>query len=139
MTTMTRAAAGFSDVRHHPAVTATLVVLFWLAAAILVATSHVELDALSTSGGAVATIGAIVLAAYAYTRLCARHAGVSHALGVGIAWLVLAIGCEIVVSNRIGRGWYALIGSPGRPLLRNLFLFVWVFAPALFAQRESEE
>lgn len=117
--------------------TAVLVFLFWLAAAILVATCHVALGRLSPSGCAVAVIVSIVGMAYAYTRFCARCAGISHALGVGIAWLVLAIVTEIAITSRIGHGWYSLIGTPNRPLLRNLFLFVWIFAPALFARREA--
>ncbi|HWW60660.1 MAG TPA: hypothetical protein VN181_04760 [Thermoanaerobaculia bacterium] len=138
MTTMAQPATTFADVRHHPLTTAALVSLFWVAAAVLVATCHTELDALSPSGGAVATIAAIVGVAYAYTRLCARYAEISHALGVGIAWLALAIITEITISSRIGHGWYSLIGTPDRPLLRNVFLFVWIFSPALFAHRETE-
>jgi len=139
MTTMAHPATTFADVRHHPLTTAILVSLFWVAAAVLVATCHTELDALSPSGGAVATIAAVIGVAYAYTRLCARQAGTSHALGVGIAWLVLAIITEITISSRTGQGWYALTGTPDRPLLRNAFLFVWIFSPALFAHRETEE
>ena len=139
MTTMAHPAATFADVRHHPVTTAALVSLFWIAAAVLVATCHTELDALSPSGGAVAAIAVIVGVAYAYTRLCARRAGVSHALGVGIAWLALAVIAEIAISSRIGHGWYSLIGTPDRPLLRNVFLFVWIFSPALFAHRGIEE
>src|SRR4051812_27480804 len=106
----------------HPATTAALVFVFWIAAATLVATCHVELDPLSSAAGAIGTIASIVGAAYAYTRFCARCAGVSHALGVGIAWLVLAIAAEIAITSRTGRGWFSLIGSPARPLLRNVFL-----------------
>jgi len=138
MTTMTRRAP-FADFRHRPATTAVLVLLFWLAAAALVGTAHVELDPLSSSGGTVATIGAVFLVAYCYTRVCARNAGTSHALGVGTVWLVLAIATEIAMSSRLGHGWYALLGSPDRPLLRNVFLFVWVFAPAFFARGEIKE
>ena len=119
----------------HPAV---LVFLFWIAAAALVATSHGKVDARSAAGGAVAAIGSVVAVAWLYTRMCARTAGVSHALGVGVAWLMLAIVTEIAVTNRIGRGWYLLIGAPDHPLLRNVQLFVWIFAPVLFAQREIE-
>lgn len=139
MTTMAQPAVIFADVRHHPVVTWGLVFLFWIAAAVLVATSHIRLDALSPLGGAAATIASIVGVAYAYTRLCARHAGLSHTLGVGIAWLVLTIVTEITITNRTGHGWYSLIGTPDRPLLRNVFLFVWIFAPALFAQRGIEQ
>ena len=138
MTTMAHPAATFADVRHHPVTTAALVSLFWIAAAVLVATCHTELDALSPSGGAVAAIAAIVGVAYGYTRLCARRAGVSHALGVGIAWLALAVITEIAISSRIGHGWYALIGTPDRPLLRNVLLFVWIFSPALFSHGAIE-
>lgn len=139
MTTMTtHSAASFSDSRHHPLITSALVGLFWLAAATLVATIHVELDRLSIWGGASAAIGAVFVCAYFYTRLCARHAGVTHALSVGIAWLVLAIAAEIAMTTHLGRGWYGLIGTPNRPFLRNVFLFVWVFAPAFFAHREVE-
>jgi hypothetical protein len=128
----------FADVRHHPVTTAVLVFLFWLGASVLVATSHRRLDALSGPGSAIAAMSAIVAAAYAYTRSCARCAGLDHALGVGLAWLVLAIVTEIAVSSRLGHGWYALIGTPDRPLLRNIFLFVWIFAPALFAHRKTD-
>lgn len=139
MTTMTHPATSFADSRHHPLTIAVLVGLFWLAAAALVGTAHEEIDPLSVSGGAVMAIGAVLLCAYCYTRYCARHAGITHALGVGIAWLVLAIATEIASTTHLGRGWYDLIGTPDRPLLRNVFLFVWVFAPALFAHREVEE
>lgn len=115
--------------RRWPIVTAVLVFLFWALAAGIAAMS---------SGRAAVAIPAIAGAAYAYTRLCAKRAGVAHALGVGIAWLVLAIAAEVAVGGRMGRGWYGLIGSPERPLLRNILLFVWVFAPALFARREAE-
>ena len=138
MITMTREAVPFADSQHSPAITAVLVVLFWLAAAALVGTAHVELDPLSVSGGSVATIASIFIAAYFYTRFCARQAGIAHALGVGIAWLVLAIVAEMAMTARLGHGWYALLGSPDHPLLRNLFLFVWVFAPAFFAHREEQ-
>ncbi|HKO59291.1 MAG TPA: hypothetical protein VJ276_25720 [Thermoanaerobaculia bacterium] len=114
-----------------------LVFLFWIAAAVLAGACHLELDVLSPSSAAGATVGSIIVVAWLYTRLCARGAGISHALGVGIAWLVLAIVAEIAITSRIGHGWYSLIGTPDRPLLRNVFLFVWVFAPALFASRQT--
>lgn len=138
MTSMAHPVASFADVRHHPVTTAVLVVLFWIAASVLVATSHGRLDAVSEAGSAVAAASSIVITACAYTRLCARCAGIDHALGVGLAWLVLAIVAEIAVSSRLGHGWYSLIGTPDRPLLRNVFLFVWIFAPALFARREAD-
>lgn len=137
MTTMIQPAASSVETRHHPIATALLVVLSWAASAIVVASAHIELDPVSPWGGAVATIAAIVIGAYGYTRFCARQADITYALGVGIAWLVLSIVTEITVTTRLGHGWYALIGTPDRPLLRNVFLFVWIFAPVLFARRED--
>jgi hypothetical protein len=138
MTILAHSATHFADVSHHRVTTAVQVFLFWIVAAVLAAACHMQLDARWPFGGAVPTIAAILSAAYAYTRFCARHAGTSHALGVGMAWLVLAMAAEMTVSRRLGHGWYAVIGTPGRPLLRNVVLFVWVFAPALFAQREID-
>jgi hypothetical protein len=114
------------------------VLLFWLAAAILVVAAHIALDLRSTAASAAATIGALVLTAYCYARFVAREAGITHALGVGIAWLVLSIIVEILLTTRVGHGWFYLLGSPEQPLLRNIYLFVWIFAPALFARREPE-
>lgn len=129
----------FADRRHHPLTTAALIFLFWAFAAALVATFHIQLDVLSWMGGAAATLLAILGSAYLYTRICARCAGVDHALGVGIAWLVMTIVAEIAITTRVHHGWYSLIGSPAHPLLRNVFLFAWVFAPALFAHRGSDQ
>jgi len=139
MTTMTHPATSFADSRHHPLTTAVLVGLFWLAAAALAGTAHENIDSLSVWGGSAAAIAAVFVCAYCYTRFCARYAGITHALGVGITWLVLAIATEIAMTAHLGRSWYDLIGTPDRPLLRNVFLFVWVFAPAFFAHREAEE
>jgi hypothetical protein len=75
---------------------------------------------------------------HCYTRFCARQAGITHALGVGAAWLVLGITTELVMAARLAHDWSAVLGSPDRPLLRNVFFFVWIFAPALFAHREVE-
>ena len=115
-----------------------LVVLFWLAAAVLVAAAHIALDPQSVAAGSIVTIAVVLGAAFCYTRFCARHAGSSHALGVGIAWLGLTIAAEIAMTRRVGHGWFALLGSPERPLLRNIVLFLWVFGPVLFAHREDE-
>ena len=111
-----------------------LVVLFWMVAAALVAAAHVAIEPRFEKAGAAAS-AAVIGTAYAYSRLVARQAGVSHALGVGIAWLVLSIATEIALTTQAGHGWFTLLGSPDRPLLRNILLFVWIFSPALFAQR----
>jgi hypothetical protein len=136
MATNAQPTARFSETRHRLATTAALVILFWIAAAGVVGTVHTILEPVSPAGAAVATIAAIVLAAYCYTSFCARYAGISHALGVGTAWLVLGITTELVTATHLHRGWYAVLGSPDRPLLRNVFFFVWIFSPALFARRE---
>jgi hypothetical protein len=128
----------FANRRHHPATTAVLVLFFWMIAAALVIAAHVEIEPRSLKAGAVATIAVLVLTAYAYSRLAARQAGVTHALGVGIAWLALAIVTELALATQTGHGWFYLLGSPEKPLLRNIYLFVWIFAPALFARREPE-
>ena len=138
MTTMTHPIEQFSHSRHHALTTAAFVTLFWLAAAALVVAAHVDLDPLSPIAGATATIGAIVVTAYCYTRFTAQNAGATHALSVGIAWLALSIVAEITMATRLGHAWFSLIGSPAHPLLRNVFLFAWIFAPALFARREEQ-
>jgi hypothetical protein len=107
--------------------------LFWLLAAFLVAGSHATLDRWSIAGGAAAEIASIVVAGYCYMRFAARDATVDHAYAVGVAWLLLAMVVEIAAGQRV-----VLLGSPVRPVLRNIFLFVWIFAPALFARRERE-
>lgn len=131
----TQTAAG---THHNLAATAVLILLFWLAAVAAVAVAHAGLDPVSPAGGAVATIGSIVLAAFCYTRLCARQAGTTHALGVGIAWLVLGIVTELAVTMHRGHAWYAILGSPDQPLLRNIVFFVWIFSPAVFAERSDQ-
>lgn len=138
MATMTQHATPLAKTHHHLATTAALVTLFWLVAAAAVATAHAWLDPLSPAGATVVTITAIVLCAYGYMRFCVRQAGISHTLGVGIAWLVLGIVSELVMTTRQGHGWYSILGPPDRPLLRNIFLFVWIFAPVLFARREGD-
>jgi hypothetical protein len=121
------------------ALTAVRVALFWVAAATLVATAQLRVAPRWPLGGAVATFAALVLTAYAYTGLVARNEGGGHALGVGIAWLTLTIVTELAFTAHLHHAWYGLLGSPTRPLLRNLILFVWVFAPALFARREGNQ
>lgn len=123
--------------QHHPVRTALLVPLFWVAAAALVVWAHLEVEPRSLPGGAAATIAAIIAAAFAYHRLAAREAGITHLLGVGIAWLVLAIVAEMAIARHLGHSWFSLLGSPDRPLLRNLYMFIWIFAPAFFSHAEG--
>ena len=79
---MTHPASRFAETRHDVARTAGLVVVFWMAAAAAVTAAQTKLHPISPVGATVATIAAIVLAAWCYTRFCAQYAGVSHALGV---------------------------------------------------------
>jgi len=123
--------------KHNPLTTALRVLVCWLGSAALVAIAHATLDALSPGGSAVAVILSILGAAALYMRVFAPDADVTHALGVGIAWLVMTIVAEMITATLEGHGWYSLLGSPARPLLRNVFLFVWIFAPAIFARSRS--
>lgn len=136
MAAMTQPAEQFSYRHHHPLTTATLVVLFWVVAAILVIGVHVVIEPRSPRVAAVGTIAVLIATAWLYTKLCACEAGMSHALGVGIAWLVLSIAAEVALTTYAGHPWFTLLGSPDRPLLRNILLFVWIFSPALVARRE---
>jgi hypothetical protein len=138
MTLMAHGAERFAHRHHHPVATALSVTLFWAVAAVLVATAHSMVDPISPKAGAALSIAGLIGTAWAYSLLVAREAGIDHALGVGIAWLVLSIATEVALTASIGTGWFALLGSPDRPLFRNVLLFVWIFAPALFARRGSE-
>jgi hypothetical protein len=114
-----------------------VILLFWLLAATLVTAEHGTLDRLSVPGSTVAEILTVIGVAFAYMRFAAREATVDHALGAGAVWLLLAVVAEIAITNHLHHTWCALLGTPNRPVLRNLFLFVWIFSPALFARRAS--
>jgi len=137
MTIVTPPAAPFASRRHHPAVTALLVVVFWMIAAALVIASRTFVEPRSPRGAAAAEVGALLVSAYAYSRFASRDGGLSHALGVGTAWLGLSILTEVVLTAEEHQGWFTLLGSPDRALFRNVMLFVWIFAPALFVRRET--
>lgn len=126
----------FSTRPHHLVTTAALGTLFWAVAAMLVLATHRVIEPWSARGGALAAVAALVLAAFAYTRLVAREAGVAHALAVGIGWLVLSIVAEMALTASSAHPWFTLLGSPQRPLLRLVFMFAWVFSPSLFARRD---
>jgi len=114
-----------------------LIVVFWIAAAILVGSIHTWIEPWSARVGAVAVILALLAVGFAYTRLVARRAGGTHALGVGIVWLALSIVVEIAVSFQLGHAWFTLLGSPEHPMLRQIVLFAWIFSPVLFASRQT--
>ena len=137
MTTITHPLRRFSVRHHHPLTTAALLIPFWLAAAVLVVTMHVQVEPRSARAGAVAEILALLVVAYAYTRFAAREAGGADALVAGTIWLALSIAVELAVTAGLGYGWFTLFGSPERPLLRQMLLFAWIFAPVLFSRRRA--
>jgi FtsH-binding integral membrane protein len=137
MTTMTRSVEPLARNRRRAVTTAAFVALFWAIAAVLVATAHLQFDRISPLGSAAVEIAVLVGVAFGYMRFAARDGTVDHALLVGIVWLLLTIVAELLIQSRVHHGWFALLGTPARPVLRNVFLFVWIFAPAMFARRES--
>jgi hypothetical protein len=112
--------------------TLSSVMLFWAVAAALVV--WVDRTLVSPAAGVVAVkTAAIVLVGFAYMRLTAREATLDHALFVGVTWLVLTITAELLVTRHFGRSWFELLGSPDSAL-RNILMFAWIGAPALFAR-----
>jgi hypothetical protein len=126
-----------STYHRHPAIAAIWVGLFWFLAAIAVAAARFEIGPATAS--ALVTMAVLIVTAYVYMRLVANESGISHALGVGITWLMLSIATEIALTAYAGHGWFTLLGSPDRPLLRNLLLFVWIFSPALFVRCAGDD
>jgi hypothetical protein len=98
------------------------------------ATAHLRLDALTPLGGAVVAVLGIVSAGGLYARVCECPGSGKQALIIGAAWLLLTIVAEVGVSLRLGHHWYALLGSPEHPFLRNVTMFFWLFAPAMFVR-----
>ena len=137
MSSMAYAAPRFWQRKHRLATTATLVVLFWAVAALLVAAVDRTIDPISPGGSAIARIGILILIGFAYIRLTAREATIDHALFVGVAWVALTIVTEMTITAITGRGWFLLLGSPSNSALRYLMLFAWVSAPALFIHARS--
>ena len=111
--------------------TLSSVLLFWAAAAVLVLWADRTIT--WPVGGVLLKTLAIVLVAFAYMRLAVREATLDHALFVGVTWLLLTIGAELLVSRHFGRSWFELLGSPDSAL-RNILMFAWIGAPALFAR-----
>ena len=139
MSSMTyQATPRFSQRQHHQITTATFVVLFWAVAALAVCGTHRVLDAASWQTSFAVKVGAIVVAGYAYIRFTARDATLHHGLGVGVMWLLFAIIAEVAIGAAGGTQWTVLLGAPSRPFLRNVMLFIWITAPALFARRRYE-
>jgi hypothetical protein len=116
---------------------AIFAVLLWAAAAVLVLAANYEIEPISPALDGAAKVGAIVLVAWAYVRLCAPHATLEHAVVVGVVWLVLAVVVEIFEASTTGHGWFDLIGSPAHPVIRAVLLIAWIGAPALFVRVRS--
>ena len=138
MDIMTQPVDALAPRHRHPLSAALLVFVFWIIGSLLVIAAHIELEPISPAACAVASIAALIANAWAYSRFSGRDAGVSHALGVGIAWLMLSISTEIALASSSGQPWFTLLGSPNQPLFRNLLLFIWIFAPVFFARREAQ-
>ena len=111
--------------------TLSSVLFFWAAAAVLVLWADRTIT--WPVGGVLLKTLAIVLVAFAYMRLAVREATLDHALFVGVTWLLLAIGAELLLTRHFGRSWFELLGSPDSAL-RNILMFAWIGAPALFAR-----
>ena len=119
--------------RAHLAKTITLVVSYWGIAAVAVITLHRIVPTPPVACATLQTL-AIVATALVYMKFAASEATIDHALFVGAAWLVLSIVAELVIAKHVGHGWFEIIGSPASAL-RNVLMFAWILAPALFAIR----
>ncbi len=121
-----------TTLRRHSATAVVVVVLFWSAAAGMV----FAIERTFGHSPIVSTVlkaAAIIAIAFAYMRFAAPEATLDHALFVGVVWLLLAIAGEMSMTVALHRGWYALLGSPSSAL-RNVVMFAWIVAPALFAR-----
>jgi hypothetical protein len=114
--------------------TMAIVLLSWCAAAVLVVSAGRELNPASPAV-AVAKVGAIIIVAFVYMKFATREVSLDHALFVGVIWLSLVIIAELAMSAHLRHGWFELMGSPARAVLRNLLLVTWMAAPSLFARR----
>jgi len=110
------------------------VLLYWAIAAALV----LGADRTLRSAAACLTIktAAIIVIAFAYMRLTAHEPTLDHALFVGVTWLALSIMAELLLTRHLGRSWFDLLGSPDSAL-RNVLMFAWIGAPALFARHHE--
>ena len=138
MFTATRAfESQLSQLKHRLFITPAQVVGVWAVAALLVVVSHRTLGTVSIAACVAVKALAILASGYVYMRLLARDATVEHALLVGVTWLLLDIGAEIAIASTLGTRWYLLLGSPAYPIFRDVLLFAWVAAPAVFARGRS--
>jgi hypothetical protein len=136
MTTMTHPAE--SPVPFRLAGRVTLAILIWAGTAAAVLLLHRTLGPISPELMTAAKSCAIAVGGFLYARL-SRDCSIDHALLVGVGWLLLGIATEVAVSSSTGHSWFALLGSPARPYLRDVLLFFWVAAPLCFARRRKND
>jgi hypothetical protein len=138
MTTMTRAdVASHAPTALHPFTRTASAVAVWILASIVVVMAHRTFDPISAAAGVTVKTLTIVVAGFAYARLAYRRTTFDQALAIGVAWLVLGIMTEIVMTAQTHHAWFLLLGSPAKPFLRDVIMFAWVAAPAIFARYES--
>ena len=121
--------------RSHATTAVSFTVIFWAIAAIGVAAAHRIIGLASPGASTAVQIVVILAAAAAMTIVGPRGATLDQALFAGVAWALFSIIAEIVASTNLSHPWFALVGSPAHPMLRDLLLVTWIFAPALFARR----
>lgn len=117
-------------------VTPALVVLFWVIAATPFVALHVRSQSMPPDAAACIKVGAIIVAAFCYTRWGARACTVDQALLVGITWLLLDIGADLAATRYLGSN-VEFIGDTTTPILRDIVLITWIVAPALFARHPA--
>lgn len=137
MTALTSASRAQRTQSIQFATRAALALLVWIGAAVTVASANTAFAAMSTAAVVAAKAFAIVVFAYAYMR-ATRDCTLDHALLVGVAWLFFGIMTEVIMSARTGHSWASLLGPASHPLARDVLLFVWLAAPALFARQQDE-
>jgi hypothetical protein len=123
--------------RNHGTTTIAAALIFWVAAALLIVMVHGFLEPISPAASFIVKILAILAISFAYMRLTRREVTIDEALFVGVGWAALAMITEVAASTHLGRGWFALIGSPAHDALRIVTLFAWIATPALFARRRA--
>ena len=110
-------------IRTHTTAALSLVILFWAIAALGVAATQQI------------TVKMVIILAAASAFAVLTRVTIETALFTGVAWAMLSIIAEIVAATNLSQPWFALIGTPAHPLLRDLLLVTWIFAPSLFVRR----
>lgn len=112
-------------------VTTLAAVSFWAAAALLSAAAHSLFRSAPAAAVVVLKAAVILVVACVYMRIVASSATLDHALFTGVTWLLLAIFADVATHTR-----FELLGPPASAM-RNVLMFAWVMAPALFARYRS--